>query len=238
MGQIRIGTSGFSYDDWKGPFYPESISKSDMLAYYARKFFTVEINSTFYAIPSASTFKRMVEKTPSDFDFVVKANKELTHSSEVSSDHFAQFRGAILPLIESGKLGCILAQYPWSFRKNIENVSRLRQLRNEFGDLPVTIEFRNSSWISKDTFELLRECNLGFCCVDEPRLHGLMPDVVIATSPIGYVRFHGRNAEKWWVHEEAWQRYDYLYTNEELAEWVPKIRQLSESCERTYLFFN
>ncbi|MCL6520165.1 MAG: DUF72 domain-containing protein [Armatimonadetes bacterium] len=238
MGEIRIGTSGFSYDDWKGPFYPQGISKSEMLAYYASKFPTVEVNSTFYAIPSANTFKRMVEKTPTDFDFVVKAYKELTHSPEVNLDFFRQFKMAISPLNESGKLGCILAQYPWSFRKNIENMDRVRKLRHEFGELPVAVEFRNSSWISKETFELLREHNIGFCCVDEPRLHGLMPDVVVATSAIGYVRFHGRNAEKWWTHEEAWQRYDYLYTNEELSEWVPKIRKLAESCDRTYLFFN
>lgn len=238
MGEIRVGTSGFSYDDWKGFFYPEKIGKGDMLRYYAEQFSTVEVNSSFYAIPSPSTFARMAEKTPDDFEFVVKAPKDLTHADVVDPEVFKRFIGALQSLVEFGKLGCILAQYPWSFKREERNCERLRQLREEFGELPVVVEFRNVGWLGKYTIELLKENNLGFCCVDEPDLKGLMPGVVVATSPIGYVRFHGRNAEKWWHHEEAWQRYDYLYSTDELSEWVPRVRDLSSGPEKTYLFFN
>jgi len=238
MHQLLVGTSGFSYDDWKGFFYPEKLAKGDMLGFYAGKFGTVEVNSSFYAIPAASTFESMARKTPESFEFVVKAPKDLTHAPKVDPGVIERFIGAIQPLVDAGKLGCILAQYPWSFKRTEENAARVRQLRETFGDLPVVVEFRNIGWLGKYTFELLKENALGFCCVDEPHLKGLMPGVVAATSSVGYVRFHGRNAEKWWNHEEAWQRYDYLYSPDELQEWVPKVRDLQAVTEKTYLFFN
>lgn len=238
MGEIRVGTSGFSYDDWRGHFYPEKIQKGDMLRYYAERFSTVEVNSSFYAIPPPSAFIRMSEKTPSTFEFVVKACKELTHSPEVEASAFRQFTAAIGPLVQEGKLGCVLAQYPWSFKKQQNSVDRLKQLREGFGTLPVVVEFRNASWVGEGTFDLLREHELGFCSVDEPKLKGLMPGVAVATSGVGYVRFHGRNTQKWWEHEEAWQRYDYLYSSEELREWVPKVRRIAFLTEKTYVFFN
>jgi uncharacterized protein YecE (DUF72 family) len=238
MPDIRIGTSGFSYDDWKGYFYPEGIRKEEMLAHYAQSFNAVEVNSSFYAIPSARTFASMAARTPDDFEFAVKANKELTHSEQVDPSLSERFVSALEPLRESGKLGCVLAQYPWSFRKSDANADRIRQLAEAFGEIPVVVEFRNVGWVGEDTFAMLRECGLGFCCVDEPRLKGLMPRIALATSPAGYVRFHGRNAAKWWKHDEAWERYDYLYSPEELAEWVPRVRQLASSAEKVYLFFN
>ncbi|MCX6375347.1 MAG: DUF72 domain-containing protein [Armatimonadetes bacterium] len=238
MGEIRVGTSGFSYEDWRGYFYPQEIKKGDMLRYYAERFSTVEVNSSFYAIPSPKTFAAMSAKTPDSFEFAVKAPKDITHSPNVDPEIFKRFIGSIGPIVENGKLGCILAQYPWSFKKQNSNVDRLMQLREEFGDLCVVVEFRNIGWMGKDTFDLLRERRLGFCCVDEPQLKGLMPRVAIATSPEGYVRFHGRNAQTWWHHDEAWQRYDYLYSNDELKEWIPKVWSLASETEKTYLFFN
>jgi uncharacterized protein YecE (DUF72 family) len=238
MGEIRVGTSGFSYDDWKGAFYPEKIGKGDMLSFYGEQFRTVEVNMSFYAIPAPSAFAGMARKTPDGFEFVVKAPKDLTHAPEVDPEVFTRFIGSIQALADSGKLGCVLAQYPWSFKKTEENAGRIRQLREAFGELPVVVEFRNIEWLGKYTFELLKENHLGFCCVDEPDLKGLMPGVVAATSSVGYVRFHGRNAEKWWQHEESWQRYDYLYSSDELKEWVPKVHDLQSVTGKTYLFFN
>ena len=238
MGEIRVGTSGFSYEDWRGHFYPDEMKKEEMLRYYSERFRTVEVNSSFYAIPSPSTFASMAGRTPEEFDFAVKAPKDITHSPEVDPEIFARFTRSIGPLVESGKLGCILTQYPWGFKMQDSNIARIRQLREGFGDLPVVVEFRNVDWLGKNTFDLLREERLGFCCVDEPHLKGLIPGIAVATSPIGYVRFHGRNAKKWWHHEEAWERYDYLYSSEELSEWVPKVRKLAAETEKTYLFFN
>jgi len=238
MGNLLIGTSGFSYDDWRGFFYPEDIQKGRMLSYYATKFTAVEVNSSYYAIPPPATFQRMAAKTPESFRFAVKVNKDITHAPDVDLSVFKQFVAAVEPLMEEGKLGCVLAQYPWSFRKNQTNADRVRQLRQELGELPAVVEFRNYGWVAEDTFALLRENNLGFCCVDEPKLRGLMPPIAFATSNVAYVRFHGRNAEKWWQHQEAWERYDYLYSRDELDEWVPKVKRLASSAGHTYLFFN
>jgi uncharacterized protein YecE (DUF72 family) len=235
---ILIGTSGFSYEDWRGYFYPQELPKKEMLNYYAEHFPTVEVNATYYSLPHPATFYQMARKVPPGFEFVVKAHKDMTHAAEFLPDAFQQFRAALEPLREAGMLGCVLAQYPWSFKAIPENRNALQQLRVELPELPVVVEFRNAGWVSDDTFALLRELQFGFCCVDEPHLKGLMPRIVKATSPIGYVRFHGRNAAKWWRHEQAYERYDYLYSEEKLAEWVPKIRDLSEETEKTYLFFN
>jgi uncharacterized protein YecE (DUF72 family) len=235
---ILIGTSGFSYDDWKGHFYPESMTKKDMLGYYARQFKTTEVNSSYYAIPGAASFAGMARKTPDDFEFVVKAHKDMTHGEELQPEVFDIFRGATQPLREAGKFGCMLAQFPWSFKRSDENIGKLREFRELVGDLPTVIEFRNADWVNDETFDLLRELDLGFCSVDEPHLKGLMPPVAAATSNIGYVRFHGRNAKNWWHHEEAYQRYDYLYNEEELGPWAPKVRDLEADTSKTYVFFN
>ncbi|MDI7277373.1 MAG: DUF72 domain-containing protein, partial [Anaerolineae bacterium] len=144
----------------------------------------------------------------------------------------------IAPLVEEGKLGCILAQFPYSFHQTPENRDYLRQFRDRMEGLPTVIEFRNRAWLQPEVFDLMRELGLGFCCVDEPRLKGLMPPIAVATSPVAYVRFHGRNAKKWWHHENAWERYDYSYTVEELQEWQPKIQSLDEQAEKTFVFAN
>lgn len=235
---ILIGTSGFSYDDWKGRFYPERISKKDMLPFYARQFNTTEINASYYAIPGASSFAGMAKKTPDGFEFVVKAHKDMTHIEEPQREVFEIFLGSIQPLREAGKFGCMLAQFPWSFKCTEENSARLRDFRDLLGDLPTVIEFRNVDWVNEDTFGLLRELNFGFCSVDEPHLKGLMPPVAAATSSVGYVRFHGRNAKNWWKHEESYQRYDYLYSEEELGDWIPKVADIEAQTTKTYVFFN
>ena len=235
---ILIGTSGFSYDDWRGFFYPEDLPKKEMLAYYAEHFPTVEVNATYYSMPHPATFVQMARKVPAGFQFVVKAHKDMTHAEEFLPESFREFRASLEPLLERQMLGCVLGQFPWSFKATPPNRAALERFRAELPDLPVVIEFRNAGWVSAESFALLHRLGMGFCCVDEPRLKGLMPPIVRATSPIGYVRFHGRNAAKWWQHEHAYERYDYLYTEDELVEWVPKVRELAESTERTFLFFN
>ncbi len=233
---IKIGTSGFSYDDWAGAVYPADLPAREQLAFYAREFSTVEINVTTYRVPDGRTIQGWARKTPDGFLFSVKAHQGLTHEREAPD--FSGFVAALRPLTEAGKLGCVLAQFPYAFHATAENRAYLGRLREGFGELPVVVEFRNAGWIAPPTFELLRGLNLGFCCVDEPRLKGLLPPVVMATGPVAYVRFHGRNAAKWYNHEEAWERYDYLYSREELAEWAPKLRQLDAEAPLTLVYFN
>jgi|YNPNPStandDraft_1061719.scaffolds.fasta_scaffold22575_1 uncharacterized protein YecE (DUF72 family) len=236
---IRIGTSGFSYDDWHGSFYPESLKPGDRLAFYAQHFSTVEINTTYYRQPDPGLFYHFVRRTPDDFCFVVKAYRGLTHErEEATPEAFRQFVEALAPLQQAGKFGCLLAQFPWSFQPTAANRAYLEYLRGQLGDLPVVVEFRHAGWVTDETLDLLRHLGLGFCCVDEPRLRGLLPPVAAVTAPTAYVRFHGRNAAKWWTHDEAWERYNYLYSESELAEWTPRIRSLAAQADTTYVIFN
>ena len=235
---INIGTSGFSYKDWTGIFYPAGLSSRDWLSFYSREFNTCEINSTYYVIPSAAALKSMVERTGEDFSFVFKANQAITHERKNSARICEAFCQALEPVIASGKLGCILAQFPYSFNFNSYNWEYLAQLKNNLKGLPIVIEFRNARWLRVEVFQWLRQQDMGFCCVDEPQLPNLLPPVAEATSKVGYIRFHGRNKEKWWQHEQAYERYDYTYKPDELKEWLPKIQKLAAATEKTFIFAN
>ena len=235
---IYCGTSGFSYNDWVGNFYPVGIPSREWLTYYAREFNTCEVNSTFYALPKSSNLKAMVEKTGEGFLFSIKANQEMTHQREGNDSIFKAFCQVLEPVITARKLGCILAQFPYSFGFNRRNWDYLRLFKERLGELPVVIEFRNAHWLRSEVLDWLRHQDLGFCCVDEPQLPNLLPPLSEATSKIGYVRFHGRNSAKWWRHEQAYERYDYSYTPQELSEWLPKIQKLDSVTEKTFIFAN
>ena len=235
---LYLGTSGFSYNDWVGNFYPVGMPKREWLIYYAREFNTCEVNSTYYALPTPSNLKAMAEKTDKGFLFSIKANQEMTHRREDNASVFKAFCQALEPIISDGKLGCILAQFPYSFKPNRHNWDYIRLLRERLGELPVVIEFRNAQWLNIEVFDWLRHLDLGFCCVDEPQLPNLLPPLAEATSKVSYIRLHGRNSAKWWQHEQAYERYDYSYTPEELSEWLPKVRQLDSVTEKTFIFAN
>jgi uncharacterized protein YecE (DUF72 family) len=242
MGNILIGTSGFSYDDWLGPFYPEGLAPAAMLPFYAKNFKTVEINFTYYQMPGSQSISGLERKTPAGFTFCLKAHKSMTH--EISRDPaeageiFHRFRQALFPLVDAGKLGCVLLQFPWGFKYSHENLEYLCFAREALGDLPAVVEFRNAGWVKEEVFSFLSGLNFGFCCVDEPRLRGLIPPVARVTSDLAYLRFHGRNATRWWKHDEPWERYDYLYSPAELQEWIPAILKLSAQAKTTFVFFN
>ena len=244
LGRLLVGTSGFSYPDWKGPFYPESLPKAGMLSYYSTVFSQVELDFTYYQMPGKRTIAGLERKTPADFLFCVKAHKTMTHEFsrdfEKAAEVFKSFVEALEPFIITRKLGCILAQFPWGFKNSCANLEYLDFFRRELAGLPVVVEFRNTEWLRKETFYFLHDKDFGYCCVDEPRLKGLLPPVALATSKIGYVRFHGRNAAKWWprLHQEPWERYNYLYSQAELEEWVPKIRKLVRKTEQTFVLMN
>jgi uncharacterized protein YecE (DUF72 family) len=236
---IRIGTSGYSYDDWVGPYYPPQLSKSEWLTFYAHEFDTTELNFSYYRQPDAPMLERMAAKVPPGFLFTIKAFQGLTHErAEDNAAEFETFVEGLAPLIDVGKFGCVLAQFPFSFHATPENLDYLKLCRERFGDLAVVVEFRNREWLTPAIWQLLREQRLGFCCVDEPHFKSLMPPIAEATGPIAYVRFHGRNAQKWWKHEQAYERYDYAYSDEELREWVPKIEKLAAESQTTFVFAN
>lgn len=238
---ILVGTSGYSYDDWRDALYGPSLDRRDFLSLYAQRFPTVELDFTYYRMPSYRTMAAIERKTGDRFLFAVKLHQSMTHEIPVSLDEIrgneALFSEAMRPLSEAGKLGCLLAQFPYSFRRSPANVDYIRGLKERFA-APLVVEFRNREWAVDETRAELSEIGAGYCCVDEPSLKGLMPRSSFATARIAYVRFHGRNAAKWWKHEQAWERYDYLYTDSELAEWLPDIRQLDAETDITFVLFN
>ncbi len=234
---IRIGTSGFDYADWRGPFYPERLAKKEWLAYYAGHFSCLELNFSYYRMPEASRLASMVERTEGKVTFAIKAHRSMTHERVASRSEYRQFQEAVRPLREAGVLGAVLAQFPYSFRQCEESRIYLKQLAEALGP-DVVVELRRSDWADDAIREWLKRIAVGYACVDEPRIKGLMPPNAVFTAPPAYVRFHGRNAAKWYTHDRPEERYDYRYRFDELREWAGKITTLHKSADNVLVFFN
>ncbi|HOK79748.1 MAG TPA: DUF72 domain-containing protein [bacterium] len=247
--EIRIGTSGFSFPDWKGVIYPEKISSAKMLEFYSKYlgFNAVEINSTYYQMPTSKIFQSMVNKTPQDFVFVVKAFKGMTHDpfdnrlerrpdSDQVKEYFSQFKEAIKPLLESNKLGAVLVQFPVFFYPSKDSIEYILQTKDLLSDIPVVVEFRNNSWAHERYFKFLEENNIALCAVDEPKIPRLMPLVDRVTCSIAYLRCHGRNPN--WFNVSVSERYNYNYSEQELRE-IERVAQLMMQKARvSFIFFN
>lgn len=234
---IYIGTSGYSYKDWVGPFYPEGTKDSSMLECYSHEFNFVEINSTYYHMPGVRLFESINRKTGEDFRVAVKLFKGFTHERNLELPEAEKFNEALKPVTEEGKLLCLLAQFPYSFHWSPENMEYLKKLRQWFKNANINVEFRNQNWIRREVMQLLKGEELGFVCVDEPGIKGLIKSVLAFTSPISYLRMHGRNAGKWYGGEGS-ERYDYLYNEEELMEWLPRVKELEKNSSTTVVAFN
>lgn len=244
MGKIRVGTSGYSFQSWKGTAYPSNIKASEMFSYYVDqfRFNTVEINYTYYRLPVARTLETLVKKSPKDFDFTVKLYGGITHEpwqhsppTQVDKEMCRQFLEGIKPLAESGKLGGLLAQFPSSFRSSTETWNYLLSLPELLGVNPMVYEFRNKEWMSEETVKTLERIGIGFCVVDEPQVGSLMPLFPVVTSNVAYLRLHGRNRD--WFNDPS-HRYDYLYSEEELKGLLPIIDSLASQENVLYIQFN
>lgn len=235
---IWLGTSGYSYADWHGPYYPADLPARERLAFYSAEFKAVELDFTYYRMPTADQLRRLAAQTPDGFQFAVKAHQDITHNRTDDPVSPAQFRAALAALQQPGKLGAVLLQFPYSFPGTEENADYLRRCAGRLPDLPLVVEFRHDSWLTQHTLTLLRELGLGFCNVDMPPLPGLLPKTAFVTSPTAYVRLHGRNKEKWWQHEHAWERYNYAYSVQELQEWVSPLLQMNREAPNLFVFAN
>jgi uncharacterized protein YecE (DUF72 family) len=238
---IYVGTCGFSYKDWLGRFYPAGMKAAEMLPYYARHFSAVEIDSSAYGVPQSRTVESMVRRTPDRFRFTFKAPQTITHPPDpralaVHGDA-KLLAEALAPAAEAKKLGCVLLQFPNGFKPEGNRREYLARVVDAFGELAVVVEFRNVRWQSPQTMELLRELGAGYCNVDMPALEGLLHPSSEATAAVGYVRFHGRSGKTWW-HGTNVTRYDYLYTEEELAPWADRIAEVEAQTRETYVYFN
>jgi uncharacterized protein YecE (DUF72 family) len=241
-GRIYVGTCGYSYKDWIGPFYPAGIKPSSMLSFYAEHFAAVEIDASYYAILPPATFASMAARTPDDFRFAVKLPGTLTHlpleAATGASDDAALFRESVEPLRAAGKLTSVLMQFPNGFRPDARAEAYVRALGDALADLPLVAEFRNREWQRPQTLALLAEADIAWCNVDEPQFEDLMRPSSDVIGTLGYVRFHGRNFAKWWRHESGDERYDYLYTAEELTPWTERVAEMAGQTTTTLAFFN
>jgi uncharacterized protein YecE (DUF72 family) len=238
--RIRIGPAGWSYKDWEGTVYPPHGSKFDPLAYLATFFDTIEINSPFYRIPPqqhARSWLRRVASNP-DFKFTTKVFRGFTHDeAELAAGDVKAFRDYLDPLMDANRLGAVLLQYPWSFKSSGESRDKLAKLFDEFDGYPLALEVRHSSFQNDDFVRFLAERGVAWVNVDQPLFHDSVKPADTVTGPIGYARLHGRNFEKWFAHGETWERYNYLYSKEELAPWADRIRNMAREKE-TYAITN
>jgi uncharacterized protein YecE (DUF72 family) len=236
---IRVGTSGYSFRDWVGPFYPPGTPARAQFEYYTRFFRCLELNVTYYRVPDAKLMAGMCERTPAGFEFIVKLHADITHQHSRDDALYASFRTALQPLEDAGRMQGLLAQFPFSF-KNVEtNRAFLAELRQRFEPRPLFVEFRHASWIVEPVFAFLAGQHIGYVSVDEPQLRDLVPPIVRATTDVGYVRLHGRNATTWYASgPEAGDRYDYRYNGAELLDWRHKIVALARRTRKTFVFFN
>jgi len=263
MGEIRVGTSGWSYPSgagtWNGVFYParrgaarSGRGKFDELAFYAEHFDTVEINSSFYRIPSGETARSWAKRTPARFEFSLKLYQKFTHPEmfqkatgadpwDLGERDVDEFRAAIDPVAAAGKLGALLAQFPASFKNEPDSRGYLEWLLERFRGYMVAVELRHRSWSDQplDTLKLLESYGAAWTQIDEPKFRfsirqNLLPNV----RTFYYLRLHGRNAAQWWKHEKSEDRYNYLYRADELAPFAEAAEAASRKVKKAYLYAN
>ncbi len=228
-GEVRIGTSGWSYKEWEGIFYPDS--KTAKLSFYSKIFNTAEIDSTFYANPSRGLVIGWAKNTPSGFEFAVKLPKLITHTKKLELKSGIEidlntFLDLLSPLNQAKKLGPLLIQLPPSF-----SAGGKKTLEEFFEILPVekyrfAVEFRNRTWLKeKSTHSLLQKYNISNTIVDEP----LLPIDLAPTSDFAFIRWHGHGERPW---------YNYRYGEEEIEPWVKRVKKVLNNTKKVYGYFN
>lgn len=239
---IRIGPAGWAYKDWNGIVYPPKKPKGfDPVAYLARYFDTIEINSSYYGAPRPSAAKKWAESVAENkaFQFTAKLFHSFTHERKPAPNDEKDFKDGVAPLVEAARLGALLLQFPWSFRNSGENREYLAGLHKRFREYPLVVEVRHSSWAAPEILDLLAELDIALCNIDQPLFHRSIKPGSEATSAIGYVRLHGRNYQNWFSKTAlSHERYDYLYTVEELEPWVDRIKDVARKTKNTYAVSN
>jgi uncharacterized protein YecE (DUF72 family) len=240
--KIRIGPAGWSYKDWEGIVYPQKAgAKFDPLEYLSRFFNTIEINSSFYRPFTPSTAQSWLRRVAvADFVFTAKLHRVFTHErGKAGASDEKAVREGFDELAKVGKLGAVLVQFPWSFKNSDEDRIYLTKLLRQFGDYPLVLEVRHSSWNTPQIYELLDELGVGICNVDQPLFAKSIRPGDVATSQIGYVRLHGRNYQDWFREKAPRDdRYNYLYSLDELEPWIVRIKEIAAKTKETYVITN
>jgi len=245
MAEIMVGTCSWSQHEG---YYPEGLPSNEQISFYAREFPVVELDATFYRMMPRRNFELWAERTPQGFQFDVKPYRQLTwHDRKHPPDDevTAAFRELLQPLRDVDKLGAVHFQFPPWFKHEEDTLGYLRHLRDGFPDDRLSVEFRHRSWLEgeglPEVLEVLRGEGISLTVVDEPQLgSGSVPTVLEVTNPdLVIIRFHGRNYKKWYAKVESTsERFDYLYSQEELEEWVPKVEQLAQEAREIHALFN
>ena len=241
---VHIGTSGWSYDDWKGVVYPTKRGKGFReLEYLSRFFDAVEVNTSFYRPPRAEYCERWLQDVAANerFRFTMKLWQRFTHERDKpwTAPEAAQFKESIAPIAESGRLGTLLVQFPWSFENTDANQDWLKQISEAFTDYPLTLEVRHATWDGPEAQGFMRQERLNFCNIDSPSTRRSIGPTNVATGPVAYYRFHGRNREAWFDKDAGRdERYNYLYSTDELRPWVENIEDMMRRVEQIYVMTN
>ncbi|MGB7285127.1 MAG: DUF72 domain-containing protein [Candidatus Acidiferrum sp.] len=251
---IRVGPAGWSYPDWSGYVYPPRRPRGFHYATYLAEFFdTIEINTSFYNPIRADHAAQWIERVAGNprFVFTAKLWQRFTHdispgaesaaSATAAAEDERAVRAGFDVLRAAGKLSAVLLQFPFSFHRTSETVAHLTALLKRFGDYPLVVEVRHGSWQTPETFALLKEWNAGFCNIDQPIIGKSLEPSAESTSPIGYVRLHGRRYDTWFSDDEAvpsHERYNYLYSMEELAPWAKRVGKVAERSREVFVVTN
>jgi uncharacterized protein YecE (DUF72 family) len=242
--RLRVGPAGWSYPDWAGYVYPTPRPKDFHEAAYLANFFdTIEINTSFYQPLRPDHAAMWIDRVAANpaFLFTAKLWQRFTHEPAASAGDERAVRTGFDVLRQAGKLGAILLQFPFSFHRTSETVAHLAALLKRFADYPLAVELRHSSWQTIETLQLLREHQTGFCNIDQPIIGRSLQPSAYSTSPVGYVRFHGRRYDTWFTDDPAvpaHERYNYLYSPEELDPWAARIRKLQQHTRNTFVVTN
>jgi uncharacterized protein YecE (DUF72 family) len=219
--EVRIGTSGWHYDDWRGRFYPEKLPKNRWFEHYAQHFDTVEVNNTFYHLPKEQTMRNWHDKAPAHFLYAVKASRYITHVKKLNDPQESLQRFFNLADLLKRRLGPVLYQLPPNLHKDLEKLNAFivsLPKRNH-----AVFEFRHESWYDNETFDLMRERKVAFCVHD---MTG-KPSPRVVTGPTLYVRFHGPSG-----------RYAGNYTTDMLTEWADWLNEQRRRVDAIYAYFN
>lgn len=246
---LRIGPAGWSYPDWAGYVYPSRRPKGFHEAAYLAEFFdTIEINTSFYQPLRPDSAKQWVELVAANprFVFTAKLWQRFTHdivsaTSGATAEDERAVRAGFDVLRAAGKLGAVLLQFPFSFHRTRETMAYLSAVLLRFRDYPLVVEVRHGTWNSTETLALLHEHGAGICNIDQPIIGRSLAPSAQATSPLGYVRLHGRRYDTWFTDDEtipAHERYNYLYSLEELEPWIARVKKVSSHTLDTFVVTN
>jgi uncharacterized protein YecE (DUF72 family) len=233
--RIHVGTAGWSYADWEGVLYPKPHPRGfDPLEYLSRYVDVVEVNSTFYRPVDADVARRWIDRVADapHFSFTAKLFRRFTHErgTAFTRSEVAEVVRGFQPLHNAGKLGAVLLQFPWSFRRNDDNRIWLDDVTRAFDEFPLVVEVRHESWSVPEFYEELAERSIGFVNIDQPLFKNSIKPSATATAPVGYVRIHGRNYHEWFRKDAGVEaRYDYLYPPSELQPWAERTAQVAEA---------